>query len=99
MDGYIKPDSIFAKELGFISENFTGYLWKDDKNIWISLIESKNEGRKNLSKLFNKIEELGYKIVVPTALRQMELICLKRKMKKVLVEVSEEVVECYVKNK
>lgn len=99
MNGYIKTDSKFAKELGFTSKLFSGYLWKDNKNIWISLIESKNEGQGNLSKLFNKIEELGYNIIVPTALRQMELICIKRGMKKVLVEVDDEIVECYVKNK
>lgn len=76
----IKPDSKFAKTIGFTSDKFSGWLWRDGKYIWISFIESKDPHKGNLKHLFDKIEELGYIIIVPTPLGRMIEICLKRGM-------------------
>lgn len=78
----IKLDTKKAKELGFTSDKFTGWLWLDDKFIWVSFIVSKQEGKGNLRALFDKTEEAGYRIIVPTPSIRMEMICRKRGMVK-----------------
>lgn len=77
-DGMIKLDSDFAKDIGFTSNLFDGWLWKTGQRITISFIESKIEGKGNLSKLFNNIESLGYKVAVPTPFRRMQSILEKK---------------------
>lgn len=76
-DGEIKIDSPLAKEFGFISNKFEGYLWKTGNDIYISFIISKQEGKGNLRKLFDTIIEKGYNIKVPTPFPRMEAICKK----------------------
>jgi hypothetical protein len=73
-NGLIELDSKLGKEIGFTSNLFEGYLFKVNKSIYISLIVSKKEGKGNLTKLFNKILEKGYKIMVPTPLGKMKEI-------------------------
>jgi hypothetical protein len=83
-DGMIELDSDFGKEIGFTSDKFTGgfmggsYLWRNGDRIIISFIESKNEGKGDLSRLFNSIEALGLRVAVPTPMLRMRAI-LKRK--------------------
>ena len=74
----IEPDSPFAQELGFTSNKFRGWLGKQENFIYISFIESVDEGQGNLSKLFNRILELGYSIKVPTPLGLMRKIVQKK---------------------
>jgi hypothetical protein len=79
-DGMIELDSDFGKEIGFTSNKFTGgsYLWRNGDRIIISFIESKSEGKGDLSHLFNSIEALGLRVAVPTPMSRMRAI-LKRK--------------------
>lgn len=77
MNQKIDLDSKLGKELGFTSGKFNGgsYLWQVDNYIYISFIHSKEEGKGNLSCLFNAILAKGYGIKVPTPFAKMELIC------------------------
>lgn len=74
-EGIIELDTPFAQRLGFTSDKFEGYLWKDDRFIVLSFIISKQEGKGNLSKLFKRIQERGYGIKVPTPFSKMVAIC------------------------
>lgn len=73
-DGIINLDSKNGNKLGFTSDNFDGYLWKQGDDIWISVIISKNSGKGNLSRLFKAILHKGYNIKVPTPFSKMEAI-------------------------
>jgi len=75
--GMIKLDSSFAKKIGFTSDKFEGYLWRDEKVITISVIISLQEGQGHLRELIERIEEKGYHILVPTPMPAM-MILLKR---------------------
>ncbi len=50
-DFRIDPDSPFGKEIGFTSNLFDGWLWREGRTIYISFIESKQESRGNFRKL------------------------------------------------
>ena len=73
-EGIIKLDTDFAQELGFTSDKFFGYLWRHPGEIYISFIESLQQGQGNLSKLFDAIWERGYTIKVPTPFARMQAI-------------------------
>ena len=75
-DGIIDLDMPFAKELGFTSDKFDGYLWKKGNYIVISFIVSLQERQGNLRKLFSKITDKGYGIKVPTPFARMQKICM-----------------------
>ena len=81
-DGIIELDSEKGRELGLTSDKFHNgtYLWKKGDRVYISFIMSnaKEEGKGNVSKLFNRIEELGYKVAVPTQMGKMPLILIKK---------------------
>ena len=76
--GMVELDSPFAKEVGFTSDKFEGYLWLHPDCVYISFIVSTSEGQGNLSKLFDAIWERGYKIKVPTPFARMEAILEKK---------------------
>lgn len=76
-DNCIMPDSEFANELGFVSELFEGYLFKDGDYIYISFIVSKEEAKGNLRRLFKNILDNGYGIKVPCPFPKMEFIVNK----------------------
>lgn len=78
IDGVIDTDSAAGKELGFTSDLFEGWLWKNGQTIYISFIISNDPGKGNLSRLFDAIEQRGFKIAVPTPFDRMQAI-LKRK--------------------
>ncbi len=77
-DGKIDPDSRAGSALGFTSDKFDGWLWKTGDQITISFIESIQPGKGNLSRLFDSIEAAGFKVAVPTPMRDMREI-LKHK--------------------
>jgi hypothetical protein len=70
----IELDTPFAKEIGFTSDRFEGYLWREDNFITISCIMSKQPLKGNLTQLFKAINSKGFKIQVPTPFPAMELI-------------------------
>ena len=84
-DGIVELDSDFGKELGFTSDKFHGYLWLTGKTIIISFIVSLQEGKGNLSRLFNAIGGFGYKIEIPTPSVKMQQIAEKRGFKQKFV--------------
>ena len=73
--GCIPPDCDFAKEIGFTSDKFSGYLWKRGNAILVSLIISREERRGNFLHLLNALKEKGCDIVVPNPSSRMALIC------------------------
>lgn len=77
-----KQETIEAgdNEFGFSPDKFEGYLTKQGKFMWISFIMSKQPKKGNLKVLFDKIESLGYTIIVPTPSNRMMEICKKRGM-------------------
>ena len=81
-DGIIKLDSEFAKEIGFTSDKFEGYLWKVENCIYISVIKSIRLFQGNLSSLFFSIRKKGFTIKVPSPLPLMESICKQKGFKK-----------------
>jgi len=84
-DGPIELDSILGKQLGFTSDKFDGWLWKDGEYIIVSFIESLQQGQGNLSKLFDLINIKGYGIKVPTPFARMQLIITAKGFKKIKV--------------
>jgi hypothetical protein len=65
-DGMIELDSPPARRLGFTSDLFAGYLWREGDRIMISLITSLQPGQGNFSRLMAAIESEGYRVAVPT---------------------------------
>ena len=81
-DGMIGLDSKMGNQLGFTSDKFDGWMWKNEDCIYISFIESKDEGKGNLSRLFDNIVEQGYTIKVPTPMGRMISILTKKGFKR-----------------
>lgn len=81
-DSIIELDTFIAKELGFTSDKFSGYLWRKDNYIFISFIVSLLEGQGNLSNLFRTIQLKGFGIKVPTPFARMKAICISKGFKK-----------------
>ena len=81
-DKIIELDTEFAKEIGFTSDKFEGFLWKVEKYIYISCIKSIRPKQGNLSSLFNAIREKGFGIEVPSPFPLMEFICEQKGFKK-----------------
>ena len=79
-NGIINLNTDRAKSLGFTSDKFHGYLWKEGNFIIISLIESIKEGRGYLTALFDTIESKGYCVVIPNPLDRLKAICRNRGM-------------------
>ena len=85
-DGIIELDSEAGKELGFTSDKFIdgsrsqigSYLWKKEGYIFISFIQSKENRKSHLSKLFDAILSKGYGIKVPIPSALMEAILRKK---------------------
>lgn len=77
-NGIIHPGDKFAKLLGFTKRRFGGYLWLIDNDIYISVIISHEEGKGNLTRLFDRIKELGYTIKVPIPMGHMRQILEKK---------------------
>lgn len=77
----IDVDSEWGNKLGFTSDKFMGYLFHVGDYITISFIASKIPGQGNLSKLFDRIQELGLGIRVPTPFPLMEYIVKKKQFK------------------
>ena len=77
-DGKIDLDSAIGNALGFTSAKFDGWLWKTDDQITISFIESIQAGKGNLSKLFDAIEAIGFKVAVPTPMHDMREILIRK---------------------
>ena len=73
-DGIIDLDTEFAREIGFTSDKFSGYLWRKGEWVWISVIISKQAGQGNLSRLFAAIEDKGLKVAVPNPFPHMQRI-------------------------
>ncbi len=84
-DGKIDLDSEIGKALGFTSDKFAGWLWKDGAKILISFIESIQAGKGNLSKLFDAIEGAGFKVAVPTPMHDMREILIRKSFKMTFV--------------
>ncbi len=76
-NGIITPDARRGKTLGFTSDRFSvgSYLWKEDKRIMISFIESKRRG--NFRDLVRRIHALGLAVAVPTPLGRMQAIVVR----------------------
>lgn len=78
-EGIIDLDSDFAKEIGFTSDKFDGYLWgwSKENKITISFIESLHPRKGNFRKLFENIEKITDKIHVPCPSEKMRQIIEK----------------------
>ena len=76
-DFEIRVDSVWGQAFGFTSDKFFGWLWKKGDEIVISFIESLDRNKGNVSRLFRRIEEMGYRIAVPTPLGKMVMMLMK----------------------
>lgn len=76
-DGMIALDSERGKQFGFTSDKFSkdSYLWKSDRQVVVSFIESKARG--NFRALAETILSQGFSVVVPTPLGRMKEIVRK----------------------
>ena len=75
LDGIINLDTDRAKVLGFTSDKYEGYLWKQGDAVMVSFIVSKQRG--NFRELVRHIHALGLTVKVPTPLGRMQEILLK----------------------
>ena len=74
-DGIIELDTDRAKELGFTSDKYFGYLWKKGNYVIISTIGCNRQNSGYLRELFALIQKKGYGIKVPNPFPKMEEIC------------------------
>lgn len=74
MNHIVELNDPFAQAIGFTSDKFEGYLWRDGSRILVSFIVSLQSGKGHLSQLFANIEAKGYRVSVPTPLGHMEAI-------------------------
>jgi hypothetical protein len=75
LDGIINLDTDRAKLLGFTSDKYDGYLWRQGDAIMVSFIVSWQRG--NFRELVRRIHALGLTVKVPTPLGRMQEILLK----------------------
>lgn len=75
LDGIINLDTDRAKVLGFTSDKYDGYLWKQGDAVMVSFIMSKQRG--NFRELVHRIHALGLTVKVPTPLGRMQEILMK----------------------
>ncbi len=75
LDGIINLDTDRAKLLGFTSDKYDGYLWRQGDAIIVSFIVSWQRG--NFRELVRRIHALGLTVKVPTPLGRMQEILLK----------------------
>lgn len=76
--GIIELNSKIGKQLEFTADKYSGFLWKRDKYIYISVIECNHKRQGDLNRLFDNILKAGYGIKVPSPLGLMELILQKK---------------------
>ena len=74
-NGIINLDTDRAKAIGFTSDKYEGYLWKQGDAVMVSFIVSKKRG--NFCELVRRIHALGLTVKVPTPLGAMLQILLK----------------------
>lgn len=74
----INLNSEFAKEIGFTSDKFAGWLWKDESRIIISCIDSLQPNQGNFSSLIKAIQQAGFDVAVPSPLPKMKAILIKK---------------------
>jgi hypothetical protein len=77
MDGIIELGTKRAKEIGFTSDKFWGYLWQEDGTIIISFIESLHPGQGDFKRFCQGILAKGMAVEIPTPLGRMESIVRK----------------------
>jgi hypothetical protein len=80
--GVINLGTKFANEIGFTKDKFSGYLWRIDKVIYISLIVSLKKGKGNFSKLIENLLTKGYLIKIPTPSSEMKNILINKNFKR-----------------
>ena len=67
--GMIRLDSPGARRLGFTSDRFAGWLWREGDTIIVSMILSYKRG--NFRRLVERILSMGLAVEVPTPLGRM----------------------------
>lgn len=76
--GFVTPDDEFGKQIGFTSDKFDGWLFRNEDRVMISFIESLRPGSGNLSALFKAIEDFGLRVAVPTPFGKMRSILARK---------------------
>ena len=84
-DGMIELDTPFARSIGFTSDKFSGWLWKVNDVICISMITSIEEGKGHFGKLCKDLLRNGFTVQIPTPLGRMESIVRKNGYKMKIV--------------
>ena len=79
-DGIVEVDTEKGKIFGLTGDKFSEgtYLWKMGDDVYVSFIMSLREGKGNVSRLFDRIKELGFNVVVPHPMGKMVLILIKK---------------------
>ncbi|ALF55724.1 hypothetical protein ACX27_27330 [Nostoc piscinale CENA21] len=78
MNEIIHPSSEFAQTIGFTSDRFGGWLWRNNGRIVFSFLISKQPNQGNLSELIKAIEIMGLRVAVSTPLERMANYLAKR---------------------
>jgi hypothetical protein len=99
----ISLDTRFARNIGFTSDKFIGYLWlhPKSKKVVISAIMSQQPNRGNLRRLFKMLWAKGYCIEVPEPSPALEYICQRYGFKRKVIwdDVFKEYLIIYYKRK
>ena len=75
-DHPILPGDPGTATIKFTKERFTddSYLWRIGDDVWVSLIVSKEPGKRHFSELVAAMEARGLNVLVPTPLGKMPAI-------------------------
>lgn len=77
MNGLVTIDSEFSKMVGFTSDKFAGYLWREGNRVLCTILACKNPCEGEVVKLFQNIEERGLHPCVPNPSRRMRRVLRK----------------------
>lgn len=97
-DIVILPGSELGNKVGFTKENFSGYLCLGDEGvIYISLLESLNEGKGNTRRLIKNLKSNYKKVVATTVISEiLEHILITEGFKKTMESIEGAILESYV---
>ena len=89
----VLPGSKFGKELGFTSDKFEGYLWRNgNTEIVIPLIESLHPGKGNFTNLAKTLMDRYQVIYIPVVSNKMKSVATKLGFKFAMIKLDDELI-------
>lgn len=79
---YLPLGNPIADELGFLTDHFSGWMWRFGHVIYVCNVESLQPGQGHFSALLNNLWGRGYTVRVPTPLLAMTAILRHKRFRR-----------------